>query len=119
MHWSEAFLITFSATAINHLGLVAAVEQAIRHPLPIVDCPKCLSFWSVLAYGLIFSENEGPAAVAVIALAFFCAYLSKWLHIAMFAIDTLYNKIYDTLYSTANPNTDGAHNPDKPMSDVP
>ena len=123
MHWSEAFLITFSATAINHLGLVAAVEQAIRHPLPIVDCPKCLSFWTTLLYGTVTTiaatvpvgSPTGLVAslLHLLSISLLCAWLAIWMDLAMGIIDQLYKKIYDTFYSTANPtDTDATSPPD-------
>ena len=51
--------VVFFSTTVNHLGLISAIESAIKHRLWILDCPKCLSFWSVLVYGL---SGDGMAA---------------------------------------------------------
>ena len=97
MDWTASALILFSATAVNHLGLVAAVERVVRHRLPVIGCPKCLTFWSVLAYGVLSGDgpSANPSALPwLVATALLCAYLAVWLELIMYAIDTLYNRIY-------------------------
>lgn len=100
MDWISAALITFSATAANHLGLVRGVEKAVRHRLPVVDCPKCLTFWGVLAYGGLSGDGTAalPSALpGLLATSFLCSYLALWIDLLMYAIDTLYNRIYGTI----------------------
>lgn len=97
MDWTTLALILFSATAVNHLGLVAAVEKTVRHRIPVLDCPKCLTFWSVIAYGGLSGDGmaANPSALPwLTAAALMCAYLAVWLELIMYAIDTLYNIIY-------------------------
>ena len=57
MDWRDVACIVFACTAVNHLGLVAAVERVIRHRLYVVNCPKCLTFWSMMACG-VADENS-------------------------------------------------------------
>ena len=98
-------LILFSSVAANHLGLVAAVEEVIRHRLPILNCPKCLTFWATLGYGcsvccdsIAALPSALPAALPLLlAQSFLAAYLAIWLELLMFTIDTLYNSIYDKI----------------------
>lgn len=97
MDWTSLALILFSATAVNHLGLVAAVEKVVRHRLPVLNCPKCLTFWSVLAYGGLSGDGIAahPSVLPwLVAAALACAYMAIWLELIMYAIDTLYNRIY-------------------------
>lgn len=93
MDWRNIACIVFVSTAVNHLGLIAAIQTVTKcHRLPIVSCPKCLTFWSVLVYELWrvgFSDLP-----MVLAISFLCSYLAIWLELFMYAIDTLYNKIY-------------------------
>ena len=89
-------MLVLSAVLANHLGLIEAVEKVIRHKIPILNCAKCLSFWSVLAYCFITCHN----AIASVAISFVCAYLAVWLELLCGVIDTLYNKMYETLYTT-------------------
>lgn len=93
MDWRDIAAIVFACTAVNHLGLIAAIERIIKHSLPVINCPKCLTFWSVLAYCWLCNG----IAVAVPAISLLCSYLAIWLELLMYTIDTLYNKIYGNL----------------------
>ena len=100
MYWTDIAAVVFFSTAANHLGLIGAVERAVRHRLPVVNCPKCLSFWGTFAYGV---SGDGLAAAhpsvlsRLLAISILCAYAAVWLELLMYAIDTLYNKIYGIL----------------------
>lgn len=111
----NALMITFSATAINHLGLVAAVEEVIARRLPIVNCPKCLSFWATLIYGCSVCCDSIAALPSTLphlfALSLLCAWLAIWLDLAMGIIDHLYKKVYDTFYPTTTPTDTDAPSP--------
>ena len=40
--------VTLAAVLANHMGLIEAIERVVRHKLPIINCSRCLTFWSVL-----------------------------------------------------------------------
>ena len=115
----NALMITFSATAINHLGLVTAVEEVISRPLPVINCPKCLSFWATLIYGCSVccdSIAALPSALPhLFALSMLCAWLAIWLDLAMGIIDQLYLYIYGKIYPTANSTDPDAQSPSDSM----
>lgn len=93
--WIDIAAIVFVCTAVNHLGLIAAIERVIRHRLPVVNCPKCLTCWSVFAYGIATVPYVSLQIVArLLAISLLCSYLAIWLELLMYAIDTLYNRIY-------------------------
>lgn len=119
----EIASILFSSVAINHLGLVAAVEEVIARPLPVINCPKCLSFWATLTYGCSVccdSIAALPSALPhLFALSLLCAWLAIWLDLAMGIIDHLYIKVYDTLYPTANSTDPDAQSPSDTLPVVP
>ena len=95
MDWKDIACIVFACTAANHLGLIAAIERVISSPIPVVNCPKCLTCWSILAYGLATAPCLTTQAVArLLAISLLCSYLAIWLELLMYAIDTLYNRIY-------------------------
>ena len=123
MNWLDVLMIVFSATAANHLGLVAAAESVVRHRLPVLNCPKCAAFWLVLAYGfgceIYFTTTHHFVDVndmvsyhfehilEMVAAAFLSAWSAIWLDLLMGIIDQLYTKLYDTIYSTTDtPDTD-------------
>ena len=97
MDWRAIAAIVFICTAVNHLGLISTFERIIKRKLWIIDCPKCLSFWSVMTYGVaeanssLFTLNS---SLRLLAIAFLGSYLAIWLNLFMYAIDTLYNRIY-------------------------
>lgn len=104
--------IVFACTTANHLGLIAAAERVIGRPLPVANCPRCLTFWCVLVYGL---SGDGIAAnpsavVRLLAVSFLCAYAALWLELAEGVVDRIYNSIYEQIYPTAD--TPGADTAD-------
>lgn len=95
---AHVLMIVFACVAINHLGLVATIEGIVKRRLPVVNCPKCLSCWMVLAYQLLV----GSAIIPAIALALLSAWAATWLHLLMAIIDTFYNRIYDTIFTATD-----------------
>lgn len=104
MEWIDIACLLFSAVCANHLGLVKAIETIIGHSLVIVNCARCLSFWSVL----ICTVATGWNPVEAVAVSFLCAYAATWLQLAMAIIDKQFDKIYDTIYPTTSTADDGA-----------
>ena len=99
MDWTGIAAAVIFSTAVNHLGLIAAVERVVHCKLPVVNCPKCLTFWGTLALGL---SGDGTAAnpsalIRLLAISILCSYIAIWLELLMYAIDTLYNRIYGIL----------------------
>lgn len=99
-------MITFSATAANHLGLVAAAENIIRHRLPVLNCSKCAAFWLVLIYGCSVCCDTiaalPPTIPGILAAAFLSSWAAIWLDLFMGIIDKLYIKVYDKIYPTTD-----------------
>lgn len=107
MDWLVVLMIVFSVVAANHLGLVAAAESIIHHRLPVVNCPKCAAFWSVLAYNIATVSKASAlglitALPPALAVAFLSAWSAIWLDLFMGIIDYLYLKVYDSIYPTTN-----------------
>ena len=57
MEWGDIAGIVFACVTANHLGLVKAIEDTFEKELPIINCVKCFSFWSVLVY-MAFATHE-------------------------------------------------------------
>ena len=102
--------IVFVCTAANHIGPIPDIEAFLRRELPIVGCIKCLTFWSVLVYGLACCGTVAAAiktAPRLLAISFLSAWSAIWLDLFMGIIDHLYIILYDTIYPTADtPYTD-------------
>ena len=103
MNWIDIASIVFVCVTMNHLGLIRKIEE-IRGELPILNCPRCSSFWCVLIYTLVTTRHVIPS----LAISFLCSYLAIWLELFEGYIDTLYNKLYDKIYPTTDTTNDGA-----------
>ena len=107
MNWIDIAGIVFVCVTMNHLGLITAIEGVIKHQLPILNCPKCLTCWSVLAYMVITAQD----IITSLAVSFLASYSAIWLELFEGFIDTLYLKLYGKITSTGNDN-EATTNPD-------
>ena len=101
MYWMDIASIVFVCVTANHLGLVKAIEGVVKTEMPIVNCPKCLTFWVTLAYCY---DGIATHTTTVLAVSFLASYLAIWLELMEGYIDTLYMKAYAKIYSDT---TDG------------
>ena len=90
MDWRDIAAIVFICTAVNHLGLIKAIEEIIKREIPVINCPRCLTCWSVMTYQLLMGCYPIPS----FAISLLCSYIAIWTELFMYAIDTLYNRIY-------------------------
>lgn len=102
-------LIAFCCTAMNHLGLVGAAERLLSHPIPVVNCSKCSTFWLTLMHGVCYHCGfSHRCLVMAVAVAFLMSYIAIWMELAMGCIDKVYYRIYDALYPAAANAADAA-----------
>ena len=92
----EAALITVSAVLFVQMGLSSAIQEKVHVRSTIASCPKCATFWSVLAY-CILTRN---GVLTSVAASFICAYVAMWLALLYDALALLYNSIYDSITET-------------------
>lgn len=102
MYCTDIVMLVLSATLANHLGLIEAVEGVIHHRLPILNCSKCASWWSVLIYSICI----GQPPIASVAVSFVSAYAAVWLVLLYGYIDTLYNRWYENIYTEETGDTE-------------
>ena len=95
--WMDIVSLVFVCVTANHLGLVKAIEEAWDRELPIINCPKCLTFWSVLLYMVFVTRGF----ILSLAISFLASYSALWLELLEGYIDTLYLKLYDKIYNSA------------------
>lgn len=107
MDWNAVALM-FSCVAMNHMGLISAIEQQIGHELPIINCTKCSVFWITLIYGIYSTK----AFIIPVAMAFLYSYIALWLELLMGYIDSIYLKLYGKIVSTAGDDTSAADTDD-------
>ena len=107
MDWKDIACIVFACVTAVHLGLISAVIGVFfkkRRTLPIISCPRCLTFWATLAYGIATMSCGFPLAAIprLLAISFLCAYIAIWLELMEGFIDKLYDYIYEQIYPTAD-----------------
>jgi len=105
--WKDIASIVFVCTTANHMGLIGTAIRMVfrkRKALPVISCPRCLTFWCVLAYGLSgdgFAAN--PSGLArLLAISFLSAYAAIWLEMTEGLVDRLYDYIYGKIFSAAD-----------------
>ena len=111
--WIDIACIVFVCVTANHLGLIKAIEDVVKKEIPIANCPKCFTFWSVLTYGVVEYNSSLftlHSSLTLLAISFLCAYLALWLELLEGFIDTLYMWLYEKNY----PNTEN----DTPAADA-
>ena len=99
--------IVFVCVTMNHLGLIGKIEE-IMGEFPILNCPKCSSFWFSLIYCLLGMCHGYGDIITSLAISFFASYSAIWLELLEGYIDTLYHKIYEQIYSATDQSDDGA-----------
>ena len=93
--------IVFVSVTANHLGLVKATEETLERELPVINCCKCLAFWSSLFY-MLFTTRD---IITSLAVSFLCAYIAIWLELFEGFIDTLFGRLYEKIYTNAENDT--------------
>ena len=107
----EAALITASCVLFVQMGLSGAIQERLKLKLRILSCPKCLSFWSVLAW-MIFS---GHGLIRSVAASFLCAYAALWSALVLDGLAALYDWLYEQITETTDASPDAqTGRPDDP-----
>ena len=92
--------VTLAAVLANHMGLIEAIEGVIKHKLPIINCSRCLTFWSVLIC-LVCCRTTATHWTIIVATSFLAAYAAMWLELLFGIIDKQYERIYKKTYPEA------------------
>jgi hypothetical protein len=98
---ADVAAVTLAAVLANHMGLIDAVEKVIRHKLPIINCSRCLTFWSVLIC-LVCCRTTAIHWTTIVATSFAASYAATWLELLFGIIDKQYEKIYEKTYPEAD-----------------
>ena len=106
--WLDIACIVFIAVTMNHLGLIGEIERITGKRLIVLNCPKCASFWLILAYGLVGMESFYGEFVQILAISFLCAYFAIWIELLEGFIDILYMWLYEKIYPNSQNDTPAA-----------
>jgi len=93
MTWMFVVMITFSCVMFIHMELVDALLKVYGvedRNVPIITCPKCLSFQCVFWFLLLTGHN----VIVCIATAFFASYCAIWFDLLLGLMDSWYEHIY-------------------------
>ena len=89
-------MVAASCVLYISMGLHDAIVRVTGIDLRITGCPKCFSFWCVLAWSVI----SGYPIVHSVFAAFSLAYLALWATLALDVLTKVYNRLYDELNKT-------------------
>lgn len=87
---------------IIHMGLVDAVLKFYGiedKDVPIIRCPKCLTFWVVLLFLVLTKHN----VILSIATSFLASYVGIWLDLLLGKMDVWYERFYRQISEGENP----------------
>lgn len=113
MDWNVIALV-FACVAMNHMGLITAIEELTQLELPIMRCVKCSVFWVTLVYGIYSSK----AIIIPVAMAFLYSYSALWLELLMGYVDFLYLKCYEKIVSSTDADKVAADGDESDTSDT-
>lgn len=108
----EAALITVSAVLFVQMGLSSAIQETLHFRSRIASCPKCATFWSVLAYSILARNG----IIASVAASFICAYVAQWLALLYDALAILYNSIYESINEPQDTPEDAGPDTEQPAA---
>lgn len=91
--WVEAAALTASCVLFIGMGLEAEIERILSCRFKVLSCPKCLTFWSVLLFGVVTRHGF----VETVAVSFLSAYAALWLTLLCDELTLLYNKLYESI----------------------
>ena len=89
-------MIMFSCVMAIHMGLMDAVLKVLRiqdRNIPIIRCPKCLTFHAVLWYLV----STGANVILAVATAFLASYIVIWFDLFLGLMDVWYEDIYNRI----------------------
>ena len=111
--WEGAMMVAASCVLYVGMGLHDAIVRVTGIDLRITGCYKCCTFWAVLAWSLASGYGIVPSVFA----AFSLAYCALWAALALDALNTAYNKLYEQLNETDDTQTAEAEADDPAEAD--
>lgn len=113
MNGIDVASVVFVCVTMNHLGLIGAVERLLGRRLPIINCVKCSTFWFVLIYSVIVTNEY----LLSLATSFLASYMAIWLELLEAYIDTQYVKLYEKKIITKYPFDEASSDADDGITD--
>ena len=90
----DLLLIMLIAVLFNHLGLADTVTFHTKRNV-VLNCSKCLTFWTSLGYSLLVLQW---GCIPGIAVSFTLSYLALWVELLLNLLNLIYKKTYGKIY---------------------
>ena len=87
-------LVLFNCVMFIHLGLGNTICSIIHVDFILFKCVKCLTWWAVLCYSLIFNHQT---IITSCFIAFLSAYIALWLDLLLAKLSKIYEDEYGKL----------------------
>ena len=91
----DLLCIMLIAVLFNHLGLADTVTFHTKRNV-LINCSKCLTFWSTLGYSLLVLKW---GIILAFLAAFSCTYCALWTELVLNVFNYFYQKTYGKIYS--------------------
>lgn len=86
--------IFVSCVLFIHMGLGEAICETLHIDFIIFKCVKCMTFWTMLIFSLIFTKITWSACIAV---SFLASYAALWADLALSKIAKIYDNEYEKI----------------------
>ena len=90
---TDGVLLMIVAVLLNHMGLMDALTRHETRNV-IVNCAKCLTFWSVLGNSLFAA---GLCVVYALSLASVLSYAALWVEAMLNVVSNKYDKLWESI----------------------
>ena len=92
----EAAMVLTCSVLFIGMGLSGEIQRIVGISWRILNCPKCLTFWSTLAVLLLGRHQVLPS----VAVSFLASYAAMWLTLVLDAASVKYNRLYEKITQT-------------------
>lgn len=89
----DVVAILISCVLVIHMGLIDAILKVYgieKKDVPIIRCPKCLTFQCVLWFLILTRHN----VLLSVATSFLTSYVAIWFDLFLGQMDIWYERIY-------------------------
>ena len=90
---TEAALIMICCVLFVQMGLSEAVQRLLHFRFGPLSCPKCLTFWTILAWLAV----HGNGALISVAASFIASYCALWAALLYDSLAIAYNYLYEQI----------------------
>lgn len=90
-----------SCVLFIHMGLGDAISEKLDIDFILLKCVKCITFWSTLAYAILFTKITWTACIAI---AFLASYAALWADLVLSKVASIYDEKYNEILDSERDN---------------